>query len=61
MREMTRNIVVSINRKKIDTLSGTQATPSRIFFVKRGAKKSERKVTPVIAGKLFFTVARVEK
>ena len=61
MRKITTNIVVNITRKKIETLSGTQTTPSRIFFVERGAKESERKVTPVIASNLFFTVARVEK
>ena len=61
MHKMTRNIVVNITRKKIETLSGAQAMPTRIFFVKRGAKESERKVTPVKAGNLYFTVARVEQ
>ncbi|HEV8590649.1 MAG TPA: hypothetical protein VGQ55_00995, partial [Pyrinomonadaceae bacterium] len=61
MRKMTPNIVVNITHKKIDMLSGNQATPSRIFFVERGAKESERKVTRVIAGNLYFTVALVER
>lgn len=56
----TRNVVLSISKRKFDSLTRSSG-PSQLVFVERGAKEAERRVTPVTAKDVFFTAAGVER
>lgn len=56
----TRNVVFSISRQKLESLTRAQGAP-QLVFVERGAKSGERKVTPVQAKEVFFSAAPAER
>ena len=61
IEKRTRNVVINLTGKRSEALLRTQTAPLRIFLVERGVAESNRKVVPITARDVFFSVAGVEK
>lgn len=60
VHKRTRSAAVNISMKKFESLSRTQG-PSQLTLVERGAKEGQRKLIPVTAGDVHFSVADIER
>lgn len=57
----TRNVVINLTGKRAEGLLRAQNAPTQIFLVERGVKESNRKVVPIVARDVAFSVAGIEK
>jgi hypothetical protein len=58
VHKRTRTVVVNISTQKFESLARSAA---QLTLVERGAKEGARKLIPVTAGDLHFSVADVER
>jgi hypothetical protein len=57
----TRNVVINLTGKRAEGLLRAQNAPTQIFLVERGVRESNRKVVPIVARDVAFSVAGIEK